>query len=117
MDKDKDGSELLIGSCTLDLLPEVLKPSKDVPQNDPLKPTVPIYKTVPYKLDLFDKLGKSAGKLYVRLRRDEFEGMEGRDDGVNRGKGETTVEEDYGEDEDDETQSKEATYLFLLLGL
>ena len=105
LDKDEDGSEIFIGSYELDLFPEVLKPSKDVPQKDPLKATLPVYKTVPYTLDLVDKLGKSAGKLYIRLRRDEFEGMEGRDDGVNRGKGNTSVEEDFGEDDDDDGEA------------
>ena len=58
--------------------------------------------------------GKFAGNLYVRLRREEFEGVTDRDDGQNRGVGDTTIEEDFGEDEDDDGKADGRLHLDVL---
>ena len=52
--------------------------------------------------------------MYVRLRREEFEGVTDRDDGQNRGIGDTTIEEDFGEDEDDDGKADGRLHLDVL---
>ena len=74
------------------------KPKDSVP--DPFRKELVEYRVVPEVL-MLQKNGKDAGKLLLDLRREEFEGVTGRDDGQNRGLGDTTVEEDFGEDDDD----------------
>ena len=103
LEKDAHG-ETLIGDCEVDLTTDITQPLKVHKQDDKLRSDCVLYKTVPLTLEL-TKNGLPAGTLYVKLRRDEFEGIEGRDDGINRGAGETTIEEDFGEDEDDDGEA------------
>ena len=48
------------------------------------------------------------------LRREEFEGVTDRDDGQNRGVGDTTIEEDFSEDEDDDGKADGRLHLTYL---
>jgi len=106
---DNNGkSNTLIGEKEITLTPDIMepmeseKPKDSVP--DPFRKELVEYRVVPEVL-MLQKNGKDAGKLLLDLRREEFEGVTGRDDGQNRGLGDTTVEEDFGEDDDDDGEA------------
>jgi Ca2+-binding EF-hand superfamily protein len=52
---------------------------------------------------LRDKNNKEqTGSIWIQVQRQPFEGMEGRDDGLGRGEGQTTLLQEEGADEDDD---------------
>ena len=88
--KDKGTmSNTFIAKCEFQLPDDVLSPP---------------YKKIELKhFPLVDKKGNSTtGTIWIEIAREPFEGMEGRDDGLSRGEGQTTLLEDLGEDEDDD---------------
>ena len=45
---------------------------------------------------------EQTGSIWIQVQRQPFEGMEGRDDGLGRGEGQTTLLQEEGADEDDD---------------
>ena len=86
--KDKGGNAF-IAKCELQLPDDVLSPP---------------YKSIELKhFVLTDKKGNpTTGTIWLKFAREPFPGMEGRDDGLSRGEGQTTLLKDLGEDEDDD---------------
>ena len=75
-----------IAKCDLQLPDDVMSPpyKKLVLKNHPL---------------LNKKGNPTTATIWIEISREPFEGMEGRDDGIGRGEGQTTFLEDVGEDE------------------
>ena len=88
--KDKGSmSNAFIAKCDIQLPDCVMSP--------------PYEKIVLKNWPLLNKKGEgTTGTIHLELAREPFQGMEGRDDGISRGEGQTTLLEDLGEDEDDD---------------